>query len=222
MRLCSGASKVLRWSFKCDLSFLRNMWANNKDFFLNGPRARVEPECLDMLVDRTGFSKKKVRELYRAFKQQCPGGAVIPSDMKSVYAKLFPLGDSTKYAKIVFKTLDKDGNGVISFTDLLMEVARIVRGNADQKLSWIFGMYDLNGDGFITRHEMLVIVSAIYEMVTRHSETVQQTVNTHVGRLFKKMDLDKDGVISKEEFLTSCKNDQIICKQLIDFDNVWL
>lgn len=65
--------------------------------------------------------------------------------------------------------------------------------------------YDLNGDGYITRKEMLVTVSAIYEMM-HNGRTIQRMVDRHVDKVFEKMDADKDGVISQEEFMNSCKN----------------
>jgi Ca2+-binding EF-hand superfamily protein len=33
------------------------------------------------------------------------------------------------------------------------------KGNLEDKLNWAFGLYDSNGDGFITREEMLEIVT---------------------------------------------------------------
>jgi Ca2+-binding EF-hand superfamily protein len=33
------------------------------------------------------------------------------------------------------------------------------KGNLEDKLNWAFGLYDTNGDGFITREEMLEIVT---------------------------------------------------------------
>lgn len=52
---------------------------------------------------------------------------------------------------------------------------------------------------------MLVIISAIYEML-HNGQTVQRMVDRHVDMVFEKMDTDKDGVISREEFMNSCKN----------------
>lgn len=180
----------------------------------------VVPERLATLAVRTGFTRDEICKIYRAFKQHCPGGAATPNDLRPAYAKLFPLGDSTKYAQVVFNTFDTNKDGLVSFGDFLAGLALIVKGNTEEKLSWIFGLYDMNGDGHITRHEMLFIVSAIYEMV-QTSQTIQRAVNMHVDRLFEKMDLDKDGVISKDEFMTCCINDQAIRAQLTIFDDLW-
>lgn len=98
----------------------------------------VFPDRLSSLTYRTGFTKDEIRKLYRAFKQHCPRGVVTTSDLKPAYAKLFPLGDSAKYAQIVFNTFDRDGDGIVNFGDLLTEVAQISNGDIDQKLSWIF------------------------------------------------------------------------------------
>lgn len=65
--------------------------------------------------------------------------------------------------------------------------------------------YDLNGDGCITRQEMLVIVSAIYEMM-QSAQTIQSVINKQVDRFFEKMDANRDGIVSREEFMSGCKN----------------
>ncbi|XP_014203258.1 neuronal calcium sensor 1-like [Copidosoma floridanum] len=178
-------------------------------------------ENLDSLACRTGFSSEEVRRLYRAFKHQCPNGVATAKDLTPAYAKLFPLGDSRKYAEIVFNSFDEDKDGLVSFGDLLKGLASIIKGSADQKLAWIFRLYDLNGDGCITRHELRTGISAIYEMV-KSAQTIECAVDRHVNRLFNKMDLNRDGVISRDEFLNSCKNDQMIFDQLTIFDDMSL
>ncbi|KAG5326959.1 KCIP2 protein, partial [Acromyrmex heyeri] len=185
----------------------------------------VFPEQLSTLTWRTGFSKDEIRKLYRAFKQLCPRGCAISSDLKPAYAKLFPLGDSARYAQIVFNNIDRNGDGIVNFNDLLRAMTSIINGNVDQKLSWIFEFYDLNGDGCITRQEMLTIVSAIYEMV-QNAQTIQSMVNQQVDKFFEKMDANRDGIISREEFMNGCKNvwnplDAIIYNQLFLFNKIW-
>lgn len=34
-----------------------------------------------------------------------------------------------------------------------------------EKLSWIFNLYDIDRDGYISKNEMLLITNAIYEMI---------------------------------------------------------
>jgi uncharacterized phage-associated protein len=49
----------------------------------------------------------EVRCLYRAFKQECPNGIVDEETFKDVYEKIFPLGDATHYAHLVFAAIDR-------------------------------------------------------------------------------------------------------------------
>lgn len=45
------------------------------------------------------------------------------------------------------------------------------RGSVEEKLQWTFQLYDINGDGYITRDEMTDIVTAIYELMGRHPDS---------------------------------------------------
>lgn len=45
----------------------------------------------------------------------------------------------------------------------------------EEKLRWTFQLYDINGDGFITREEMTDIAIAIYELMGRNPETIHTT-----------------------------------------------
>ena len=53
---------------------------------------RYRPDNLEDITAATKFSKDEIRWVYRAFKQECPSGAINEITFKNIYAKFFPLG----------------------------------------------------------------------------------------------------------------------------------
>lgn len=134
----------------------------------------------------------------------------------------------------------------------------LTRGTIDERLRWIFTLYDLNGDGIITRDELLKIINSVHDLMGKFAlssnqassmETsrvgpmtggtagpggVNSTSATNSGQiysinspsrsnnnnqagsnitlsnedqaenLFRKFDLNNDGVITLDEFLEAC------------------
>ncbi len=68
-----------------------------------------------------------------------------------------------------------------------MGLSVLARGTLHEKLQWAFNLYDINGDGIITREEMMNIVSAIYDMMGKYSEPMidEHTAKDHVDKVFQ-------------------------------------
>ena len=68
-----------------------------------------------------------------------------------------------------------------------MGLSVLSRGTLHEKLQWAFTLYDINGDGIITKEEMMDIVSAIYDMMGRFAEPMidEATAREHVERVFQ-------------------------------------
>ena len=46
-----------------------------------------------------------------------------------------------------------------------MSLSTLLHGTLHEKLIWAFRVYDLNGDGVITKNEMGNVVVAVYELM---------------------------------------------------------
>ena len=48
---------------------------------------------------------------------------------------------------------------------MLVSLSTLLHGTLHEKLMWTFRVYDLNGDGVITKTEMGNVVVAVYELM---------------------------------------------------------
>lgn len=104
--------------------------------------------------------------------------------------------------------------------DLLVTLSTLLRGSVYERLRWTFKLYDLNGDGCISRSELSEIVQAIHELMGRrpNQQEDDRKAREQVDRVFNKFDLNQDGVITIEEFLETCLKDDLVTKSLQMFD----
>lgn len=65
-------------------------------------------------------------------------------------------------------------------------MSKVSRGSVQEKLQWIFGLYDLDGDGLISKAEMVDVVTSIYEMLGRatHPLVDDSSAKEHVEKIF--------------------------------------
>ncbi|XP_048839138.1 Kv channel-interacting protein 1b isoform X1 [Brienomyrus brachyistius] len=176
------------------------------------------PEGLEQLEAQTNFNKRELQVLYRGFKNECPSGVVNEETFKHIYAQFFPHGDASTYAHYLFNAFDSAHNGSIKFEDFVMGLSILLRGSVREKLQWTFNLYDINRDGYINKEEMTEIVRAIYDMMGKYTYPALRgdVPQQHV----EKMDRNKDGVVTLEEFILACQEDENMMRSLQLFENV--
>ncbi|KAI9589265.1 hypothetical protein GQX74_007434 [Glossina fuscipes] len=112
---------------------------------------------------------------------------------------------------------------IIDSDDFVQGLSILSRGSIEEKLRWTFSLYDINGDGYITREEMTDIVTAIYELMGRLPDELpeEEKIKGKVEHLFEKMDINRDGVVTLDEFLQACHNDEAISRSMSVFDTAF-
>ncbi|XP_041122735.1 Kv channel-interacting protein 1 isoform X2 [Polyodon spathula] len=180
------------------------------------------PEGLEQMEAQTNFTKRELQVLYRGFKNECPSGVVSEDTFKQIYAQFFPQGDASMYAHYLFNAFDSAHNGSVKFEDFVTALSILLRGSVREKLSWTFNLYDINKDGYINKEEMTDIVRAIYDMMGKYTYPAlrRDAPRQHVDAFFQKMDKNKDGVVTLDEFMMSCQEDENIMRSLQLFESV--
>ena len=80
---------------------------------------------------------------------------------------------------------------------------------------FIFSMYDVDGNGFIELSEMMKLVKSIFQMMNHtnahraHLDPVERA-----KAIFRLMDRDGDGKVSRDEFISTCAADPKILNLL--------
>uniref|UniRef100_A0A3B3Q2N0 Calsenilin-like n=1 Tax=Paramormyrops kingsleyae TaxID=1676925 RepID=A0A3B3Q2N0_9TELE len=209
---------------KHDLFVLNSCWHSKEgsEIDLELSAARYQPQGLDKLAAQTKFTRKELQSLYRGFKNECPSGLVDEETFKTIYSHFFPQGDSSKYAHFLFNAFDLDRSGSIRFEDFVLGLSLLLRGSVTEKLHWAFNLYDINKDGYITKEEMLAIMKSIYDMMGQYTSPRlrDDAPVEHVEKFFQKMDRNRDGVVTIEEFMETCRKDENIMNSMQLFENV--
>ncbi|KAK3600684.1 hypothetical protein CHS0354_029547, partial [Potamilus streckersoni] len=151
----------------------------------------------------------EIQEWYESFQSYLtPGCSVLTvDDFHRVFAQIFR-GDTRTYSQHVFRSFDVNRDGCVDFKEFL--VGLYVSGCNDirKKLSWAFRVYDIDGNGRISREEMTCVICAILRLFSHRYTFVSPAVL--VDNFFEDADKNQDGVLDLEEFIEACQKTSVI------------
>ncbi|KAJ4877190.1 Calcineurin B-like protein 8 [Raphanus sativus] len=162
------------------------------------PRGYEEPQ---VLASETPFTVNEIEALHNLFKKLST--SIINDGL--IHKEEFLLAlfrNSSKqnlFADRVFYMFDRKRNGVIEFGEFVRSLSIFHPHTPEhEKSSFMFKLYDLDGTGFIQRHELKKMVGALL------SETdlglSEESIEAIVEQTMVEVDTNKDGKIDEEEW----------------------
>ncbi|XP_075239142.1 A-type potassium channel modulatory protein KCNIP1-like isoform X2 [Convolutriloba macropyga] len=172
---------------------------------------RHRPSSLKHLASTSGFSEEQLKILYRGFKQECPNGYLTETRLKNVMTQLFPFGDSSAYSKSLWRAINPSGLTLLSFEDFLTSLTVLLLGTLEQKIMWVFNLYDVDQDGSINVNDLGKTIEAIHDLIkpTNGTSANIEPFESTFRRSLSRLDTDRDGVISREEFFNYMRKREI-------------
>ena len=75
------------------------------------------------------FGEREVQDWFKGFVRNCPTGHLTLEDFVTVYKAFGFPGDSSKFAELVYRSFEKNEEGVISFREFLKGLAVLGKAN---------------------------------------------------------------------------------------------
>ncbi|CAI2382325.1 unnamed protein product [Moneuplotes crassus] len=136
----------------------------------------LEAQEVAELSKETKFTSKEVKRIHKRFGQLDVHGrgyitihdlATLPDVDKN------PLGDR------ICRVLAEEGKNSISFKEFIKALAVFNdKDNDEEKLKFLFKVYDIDGDGYVTKDELFVILKSLVGNSLNNSQLEQISEKT--------------------------------------------
>ncbi|NWH29546.1 EFCB1 protein, partial [Chloropsis hardwickii] len=173
------------------------------------------------------FSKSEVECLVKLFdtlvakaSSQYAGAGFDRTVFRDTLYSAFGMTDDVVLDR-VFSTFDKENRGCITVVEWVEGLAVLLRGTLEEKMKYCFAVYDLNGDGYISKEEMfqmlkdsLLIQPADEEPDEGVKDLVEialkKMASTYLYVTFLLQDYDHDGKLSFTDFEKAVREENLL------------
>ena len=119
------------------------------------------------------------------------------------------------WAEVARNFVDLEGDDKITFTDFIAGLSSFSHGTKEDKLEWMFRLYDADSNGVLDRQEIVSLMKGVLRAQNDSGkEWSLKAIEQKAGELFKKMDADKNGSVDKAEFVAIASQDEALSNAL--------
>ena len=162
-------------------------------------------EIFSILEAKVSLSKEEMSDCYDQFMKTCPNGEMTKAQFLKDQEGLM--------AESLFRVFDEDGSGSMDFTEYMLASNCTSLTKPEEKLTWIFNVFDEDGGGSIDIDEVIKLVIGLTTMGGVEPE--KEVLLACVQDILEAIDVDRDGDITREEFVNNAMNSNFI-RNLLD------
>ena len=157
------------------------------------------------------------------FLSECPHGYMTRKQFIAMYKSLCPKGDAERFARHVFRAFDVDKSNTVDFREFLLGLSMTASTNSpEDKLQWTFHVFDIDGNGLLTRRECLEVIESIVRfnqsMQGDHQPTTMEpliiSAKKAMMRIFDHVDETRRDKLTMSQFVQGCLKDEFISNLL--------
>ena len=167
-------------------------------------RKKLSQKEIDVLTTNTAFSPSEIQDLYQCFTRldKDNSGELDRKEFRSLWKTKFAIkGVSSSQIDNYFDAFDTDGSGTISFTEFASALGILGPGTKEEKLRYIFKVFDEDKNGVLTADELDNIIQQMYLVSFAIGRTSERD-SDFIHGITKKLDVNGDGVVSLDEWVT--------------------
>ncbi|XP_028035380.1 NADPH oxidase 5 [Bombyx mandarina] len=165
---------------------------------------------------RVGFDKHSVDRLEQLFKETV-------GDQKEITREQFQkivVSKNPFFTERVFQIFDEDDSGSISLQEFIAAVHRFAGQSPDDKIRFLFKVYDLDGDGLIQHRELQHVMRACME--ENGMQFSDEQLLDLTTAMFEDADVEERGAITYEALKNQLNNHGGLLENLSISIDRWL
>jgi len=213
MKMMMPATSDVVAKFRAIRKTVKDVQNAFKQFDRNGDGAIDKAELTSALSSTGGnFTKQEIDTIFVAadvdgdgeidyeefIALMCPSASDIVEKFRAKYKNVNDV-------RAAFKRFDRNGDGALEKDELAAALKSSGESYSDVEVNAIFSLGDIDGDGEITLEEFIALMSPSAASVVQRISKAFKNLND-VKAAFKKIDTDNDGLLSKQEVMTSSGN----------------
>jgi neuronal calcium sensor 1 len=163
---------------------------------------KLTDEEIKILLSSTKLNKAQIYALHQNFLKECPSGKLTKKDFVKLFKEVHPSENkkekADKFCEYVFKVIDNDNLGYISFKDFVLCFSLTSYGDFKEKCEFAFKLYDLDKDGKISKKEMTQVLEALYDLSGITDRKGDRAPAKKVDEIIKKLNQNQPPAATSE------------------------